>query len=69
MPDSIRIKEIHACLGAGEYSFYEDDNGELAVYYMHIARNIDYLVKSFGLYYKPDGTLVDIRSNVVPPSP
>ncbi len=67
MGDSIRIKEIHACLGAGEFAYYTDDNGDLQPYYMHMARNLDYLCKAFGLYYKPDGTLMDIRSNVTPP--
>lgn len=68
MVDSVRIKEIHACLGAGEYAFY-DNNGTPTEYYMHIARNLDYLCKSFGLYYKPDGTLLDIRANINPPPP
>ena len=62
---STKIEEIHACLGAGEYAYY---NVNLPVE-MHMARNLDYLMKSLGLYYNPDGTLMSITTDVsIPPS-
>ena len=67
MVDSVRLKEIHACLNAGEYSYYLDTNGNLKPYFMGVARNIDFLVKSFGIYYNPDGTLQSVVLNPTPP--
>lgn len=64
----LMIQEIHACLGAGEFAYY-DNNGTLTPYQMHIARNIDYLMKTFGLYYNPDGTLMSITTDVAIPPP
>lgn len=68
MVDSVRVKEIHACLGANEFAYY-DNNGTLTPYQMHIARNLDYLMKTFGLYYNPDGTLMSITTDVSIPPP
>lgn len=67
MVDSIRVKEIHACLGASEFAYYADTNGDLKPYFMGVARNIDFLVKSFGIYYNPDGTLQSVVLNPTPP--
>lgn len=66
MVDSIRIKEIHACLGASEFAYY-DNNGNPTPYNMHIARTLDLLAKSFGIYYNPDGTLQSVLLNPAPP--
>ena len=66
MPDSILIKEIHACLGAGEFAYY-NNSGTPTPYVMHIARNIDFLMKSFGIYYNPDGYIQSVVLNPAPP--
>jgi hypothetical protein len=66
MVDSVRLKEIHACLGAGEFAYY-DNNGNPTPYNMHIARNIDFLMKSFGIYYNPDGSIQSVVLNPAPP--
>jgi len=66
MVDSVRLKEIHACLGAGEFAYY-DNNGNPTPYVMHIARNIDFLMKSFGIYYNPDGSIQSVVLNPAPP--
>lgn len=69
MPDSVRIKEIHACLGAGEFAYYRDANGNLQPYVMHLARNLDFLIKSLGIYYNPDGSIQSVVVNPTPPTP
>jgi len=66
MVDSVRLKEIHACLGAGEFAYY-NNSGTATPYVMHIARNIDFLMKSFGIYYNPDGSIQSVVLNPAPP--
>lgn len=60
MVDSVRIKEIHATLGAGEFATW-DDNGTPTERYMHMARTLDWLAKAWGLQFNPDGSMMDIR--------
>lgn len=60
MVDSIRIKEIHACLGAKDFSYY-DDNGTPTEFYMSIARKLDWFAKAYGVAFNPDGTVMEIR--------
>lgn len=62
MVDSIRIKEIHACLGAGEASYYTDANGDVQEVVMHLARKIDLLCKFVGLNFALDGSYNDHQS-------
>lgn len=54
MVDSIRIKEIHACLGAGEASYYNEQGTPKEVV-MNIARKLDLLCKWQGLSVKMNG--------------
>lgn len=58
----LMLTEIHECLGAKEYGY--DNSGKNLGRYMNIARNLDFLVKSFGLYYNDDGTLMTITTDV-----
>lgn len=60
MVDSVRIKEIHACLGAGEFA-YQDNGSNPVPAYMNIARKLDYLCKIWGLYYDLAGNPIDTR--------
>lgn len=62
MVDSVRIKEIHAMLGAAEYAL--DQNGDPV--YMSIARNVDLLAKALGINYNPDGTKLEVDLNNPP---
>ena len=62
MVDSIRVKEIHAILGSGEYAL--DANGNPV--YMHLARQIDLLAKALGINYNPDGTELEVDLNEPP---
>lgn len=64
MVDSVRIKEIHACLGAGEFAYYGDPPTPYAT---SVAWNVDKIVKAFGINYNPDGTLQTVLLN--PPAP
>lgn len=64
MVDSIRIKEVHACLGAEEFSYYEDDNGDQQPYYMNIARTLTWFARAYGISFKPDGEILPIRQRV-----
>jgi hypothetical protein len=57
------IQEIHATLGADEFAYTPGTTDER---YLNMARNIDYLAKSFGLYYSPDGTVLNIKADVNP---
>ena len=50
----IKIDEIHACLGAGEAAYY-DDNGSQKPVVMNIARKLDSLCKWEGLNVKFNG--------------
>jgi hypothetical protein len=61
MADSIRIKEIHATLGAGEFAYYQDDQGKAQPAYMHIARKLDLLAKAWGISFNLDGSIMPIR--------
>ncbi|AUC61764.1 phage hypothetical protein [Cyanobacterium sp. HL-69] len=62
MVDSIRIKEIHACLGASEYATYEKD-GEQEPAYMHIARRLDEVAKALGLCFDLAGGIISLRQS------
>jgi hypothetical protein len=64
--DSTKVDEIHAVLGAGEFAYLNNSQTPVT---MNIARNIDYLMKTFGLYYNQDGTLMSITTDVSIPNP
>lgn len=57
-----KIDEIHACLGAGEFGFY-DDNGTKKEYHMNVARNLNYVSKMLGGFFKPNGDIMSIRNS------
>lgn len=61
MVDSVRVKEIHSCLGASEFSYINND--PTTPIYMHIARKVDYIAKALGLAFNGDGSLMDIRQS------
>ncbi|PHV63194.1 hypothetical protein [Cyanobacterium aponinum] len=63
MPDSVRLKEIHACLGAGEFSYYQNSNGDFQPYYEHLARKIDRIAKAIGIMFNPDGSIMSVRQS------
>lgn len=62
----ILLQEISATLGASEFAYVPGTEDER---YMNMARNIDYLAKSFGLVYSPDGTVLNIKADVNPIAP
>lgn len=51
MVDSVRIKEIHACLGAGEFAYFAPDTP----IFMNVARKLDYVAKVWGVNFDQDG--------------
>ncbi|WP_342597669.1 hypothetical protein VKI21_06815 [Cyanobacterium aponinum UTEX 3222] len=57
-----KIDRIDACLGAGEFSYYEDDNGDLKPYYMNMARTLQRFARAYGVSFKPDGKVLQIRA-------
>lgn len=57
----LKIQEIHACLGAGEFAYYEDDTGELQPYHMNMARLLQRFARAYGVSFKADGTILQIR--------
>lgn len=56
MNENILLQEIHACLGAGEASYYTDSQGNPQTVIMNIARKLDLLCKWQGLSVKLDGS-------------
>lgn len=58
MVDSIRIKEIHATLGAGEWAYQDED---LTPAYMNLSRKVDLLAKANGLSFNLDGSIISLR--------
>ena len=63
MVDSVRIKEIHACLGAGEFA-YQDNNSDPPIpAYMHIARKVDYIAKALGICFNLSGEILSVRQS------
>lgn len=59
----LKIDEIHACLGASEFAYY-DDGGKQKEYYMSIARKLDWFAKAYGVAFNPDGTIIELRQRV-----
>jgi hypothetical protein len=62
----LKIDEIHACLGASEFAYY-DDSGQQREYYMSIARKLDWFAKAYGVAFNPDGTIMETRQRVSVP--
>lgn len=58
---NLMLQEIHACLGAGEFSYYEDDNGNLQPYFMNMARLLQRFARAYGVSFKADGSILQIR--------
>lgn len=56
----LMIQEIHACLGASEFAYYEE-NGQPKAYFMSIARKLDWFAKAYGVAFNPDGTIIETR--------
>lgn len=54
--DSIRVKQIHATLGAGEYAV--DDLGNDP--YMNIARRLEWLANAYGVAFNLDGSVLAV---------
>jgi hypothetical protein len=61
MVDSVRVKEIHSCLGASEFSYINND--PTTPIYMHIARKVDYIAKALGIAFNGDGSIMGIRQS------
>ena len=59
--DSVKIDEIHACLGAGEMAYYMDSNGEPQSAYMHMARKLDFVAKALGVAFDLAGQRISSR--------
>lgn len=57
----LMIQEIHACIGAGEFSYYEDDNGVIQPYFMNMARTLQRFARAYGVSFRADGTILPIR--------
>lgn len=60
MPDSIRIKEIHAMLGAEEYAYY-DNNGTPEPRVTNAGWYLERIARALGISYKPDGEIMSVR--------
>lgn len=63
MVDSVRIKEIHACLGAGEFAYQDKDSNPPTPAYMHIARKVDYIAKALGINFDLSGEIMSVRQS------
>lgn len=50
-----KIDEIHACLGASEFSYTYNNNSTPTPAYMHLARKIDYIAKVLGISFDLTG--------------
>lgn len=61
MVDSVRVKEIHSCLGASEFSYVNND--PTTPIYMHMARKLDYIAKALGIAFNGDGSIMGIRQS------
>jgi hypothetical protein len=61
MVDSVRVKEIHSCLGASEFSYI--NNNPTTPIYMHMARKLDYIAKVLGIAFNGDGSIMGIRQS------
>jgi hypothetical protein len=61
MVDSVRVKEIHSCLGASEFSYINND--PTTPIYMHMARKVDYIAKALGIAFNGDGSIMGIRQS------
>lgn len=62
MVDSVRIKEIHAVLGASEFAYSDGINGSNPAF-MHLSRKVDYLCKVWGLFFNLDGSVMSVRQS------
>ncbi|BAQ67075.1 hypothetical protein GM3709_3840 (plasmid) [Geminocystis sp. NIES-3709] len=69
MVDSVRLKEIHACLGAGEFAYYPnpENPSEMLPFFMNIARKLDWFAKGYGVAFNPDGSVIATRQRVTVP--
>lgn len=63
MVDSIRIKEIHACLGAAEFAYQDNKVDPPVPAYMHLARKIDYIAKALGINFDLSGKIMSVRQS------
>lgn len=61
MPDSIRIKEIHAALQADKYSSDPDNPDELRI--ANLGYYIERLARTWGISVNPDGSIRSIRQS------
>lgn len=59
----LMVQEIHACLGANEFAYY-DDNGTQKPYYMSVSRTLNWFAKAYGVSFNPDGTIMPVRRRV-----
>lgn len=60
MVDSIRIKEIHAMLGAEEYAYY-DNNGTPEPRVTSAGWYLERIARALGISYHPDGKIMSVR--------
>ncbi|WP_342597696.1 hypothetical protein VKI21_06960 [Cyanobacterium aponinum UTEX 3222] len=63
MVDSVRLKEIHACLGAGEFAYQDNGIDDPSPAYMHIARKVDYIAKALGICFDLSGEILSVRQS------
>lgn len=58
-----QIKEIHACLGAGEFAYQDNGIDDPSPAYMHIARKVDYIAKALGIHFDLSGEILSVRQS------
>jgi len=58
-----QIKEIHACLGAGEFAYQDNGIDDPSPAYMHIARKVDYIAKALGICFDLSGEILSVRQS------
>lgn len=63
MSNSIKLEEIHAALGAGEYAHYIDDEGNSLPPYMHMARRLEHIGFALGIMFELSGAIRSLRQS------
>lgn len=61
MVDSIRIKQIHAALGADRWAYFLDNMDEEQSAIVSLGEKITYIAQALGISYELDGSLKSIR--------
>jgi len=62
MPDSVRLKEIHAALDSGYFAYDPDDPEKNRI--ANLGYYIERIARVLGISVNPDGTIRSVRNNV-----